>query len=134
MKKRAVLQSVFCVLFLSVSVLMGTEIHVSSLVRGSTPPPELRTSGGGSLAKERALLLHQAEVDTSGLSPAGVVGRYSQTFGDDEIEVHHIEVSREGAQFLHLVPHGDGPVRVTMSWEDESRELDARMVSASSVS
>jgi hypothetical protein len=120
----------FVMIFVLAAVAAAFEIPLSAVKRGGAPPAVAGTEGR-SIAEQRALLVHKTSIDSAAVPTPGVLGTYDESFSDDDIEWYRFELNPEAAQFIHLTPKGDGPVRVTMGWEDEASELDLRLTSPS---
>ncbi|MGM0461154.1 MAG: S8 family serine peptidase [Fibrobacterota bacterium] len=103
---------------------------MSAVMRGGSLPATL-SSEGLNTAEQRALLVHSARIDTAQIPAPGILGYHDDSFSEEDVTWHRFELNPQAARFIHLIPEGDGPVRVTMGWEDESSELDMRLTSPS---
>jgi hypothetical protein len=115
------------IIFVLAAGAAAFEIPLSAVKRGGTPGTFAGFADRG-IPEQRALLMHNARIDS--VLP-GVLGYYDESLEDEDILWQRFELNPGAVRFIHLTPEGDGPVRVTMGWEDEDRELDLRLTSPS---
>jgi len=77
---------------------------------------------------ERAWKAHNARVESQSLTPPGIFG-YAQSGQLPKTASYEFSMNAGSLRTISLEPTGEGPVRVTMSWENDSRDLDLRLAS-----